>query len=93
MAVMVDNLERLGARLRVRGPELEVEATLGPGGESVPRVTSAGDHRIAMAMAVAALAAGPVGLDDPLCVGKSFPTFWEVWDRLLAEGESVESVE
>jgi 3-phosphoshikimate 1-carboxyvinyltransferase len=50
-------------------------------------VTAAGDHRIAMAMAVAALGGGPLELDDPHCVTKSFPRFWEVWDRLLAEPE------
>jgi 5-enolpyruvylshikimate-3-phosphate synthase len=36
-----------------------------------------------MAMAVAALISGPLELDDPHCVSKSFPTFWMVWDRLL----------
>ena len=91
LTVMVKNLERIGARLRVSGSELVVEATLGRGSGSVPGVTAAGDHRIAMAMAVAALAGGPLELDDPHCVTKSFPRFWEVWDRLLAgpEGEGI----
>ena len=53
------------------------------GSGTAPRVTAAGDHRVAMAMAVAALVSGPLELDDPHCVSKSFPTFWEVWDRLL----------
>lgn len=91
LTVMVENLERLGAKLRVEGSELEVEETLSPGSGSAPGVTAAGDHRIAMAMAVAALAAGPLELDNPDCVGKSFPTFWEAWDRLLAESESTGS--
>jgi 3-phosphoshikimate 1-carboxyvinyltransferase len=83
LTVMVENLERLGARLRANGPELEVETTLSQGSGAVPRVTAAGDHRVAMAMAVAALASGPLELDDPDCVSKSFPTFWKVWHRLL----------
>jgi 3-phosphoshikimate 1-carboxyvinyltransferase len=83
LTVMVENLERLGARLKVDGAELEVEKTLDPRSGSMPRVTAAGDHRIAMAMAVAALISGPLELDDPHCVSKSFPTFWAVWGRLL----------
>jgi 3-phosphoshikimate 1-carboxyvinyltransferase len=83
VTVMVENLERLGAKLKVGGTELEVEKTLDPKSGSITPVTAAGDHRIAMAMAVAALASGPLELDDPHCVSKSFPTFWAVWGRLL----------
>lgn len=41
-------------------------------------VATQGDHRIAMAMAVAAWTgiAGAVDLDDPRCVGVSYPSFW-----------------
>jgi 3-phosphoshikimate 1-carboxyvinyltransferase len=93
LTVMKDNLERLGARLGVHGPELEVEATV-EGGTSAPKVvTAAGDHRIAMAMAVAALGAGPLELDQPDSVGKSFPQFWKVWEGLLSRGGNQESVE
>ena len=83
VTVMVENLERLGAKLKVGGTEFEVEKTLDPKSGSITPVTAAGDHRIAMAMAVAALASGPLELDDPHCVSKSFPTFWAVWGRLL----------
>jgi len=90
LMTMVENLGRLGARLKVDGSQFEVAATLGPGSGSMPRVTAAGDHRIAMAMAVAALASGPLELDDSQCVSKSFPTFWSVWDRLLGRMEDEE---
>jgi 3-phosphoshikimate 1-carboxyvinyltransferase len=42
------------------------------------RVVTHGDHRIAIAFAVAALAgvASAVRLDDPDCVAVSYPTFW-----------------
>jgi 3-phosphoshikimate 1-carboxyvinyltransferase len=41
-------------------------------------IVTGGDHRIAIAFAVAALAgvAGTVRLDDPGCVAVSYPTFW-----------------
>jgi 3-phosphoshikimate 1-carboxyvinyltransferase len=41
-------------------------------------VVTRGDHRIAIAFAVAALAgvASAVELDDPDCVAVSYPVFW-----------------
>jgi 3-phosphoshikimate 1-carboxyvinyltransferase len=87
LAVMVSNLERLGARIAVRDFEVTVEATIDAPADPYPQVTAAKDHRIAMAAAVVALAAGPLALDDPDCVTKSFPRFWEVWDRLLADSD------
>jgi 3-phosphoshikimate 1-carboxyvinyltransferase len=92
LTVMKDNLERLGAKMTVRGSELEVDATV-DGGSPAPRaVVAAGDHRIAMAMAVAALGAGPIELDEPESVTKSFPHFWNAWHRLLSSGGTEESV-
>ena len=35
------------------------------------------DHRIAMSFAVLGLATGGVGIDDPACVAKTYPTFWD----------------
>lgn len=83
LTVMVKNLERLGARLIVDDDGFEVAEPLSPGSESMIRVTAAGDHRIAMAMALAALVSGPIELDDPHCVSKSFPSFWTQWAQML----------
>lgn len=87
LSVMIANLERLGCAFDTRGSSLRVTRGLDRGSELVPEVTAADDHRIAMAMAVAALAAGPVELDDPDCVAKSFPDFWRTWHRLLGQSE------
>ena len=39
------------------------------------------DHRMAMAVKIASMgAAEKVALDDPSCVAKSFPSFWELFD-------------
>ncbi len=52
------------------------------GGEADPF----GDHRIAMAAALAACGAGsPVVLRDSECVAKSFPGFWDEFERLERE--------
>ncbi len=46
------------------------------------QVESYGDHRIAMAMAVAGLAAqGTTEILDPLCVEISFPNFWQFFGK------------
>jgi len=82
LAVMVENLQRLGAALTGDGSHLEISEPLRADAESAREVTAAGDHRIAMAMAVAALGAGPLNLDDGSCVSKSFPAFWNDWNRL-----------
>ena len=50
------------------------------GGVTAPlsAVDSAGDHRIAMAAAILAIAAkGSVTINGAECVKKSYPSFWE----------------
>ena len=47
------------------------------------RYTSHADHRMVMALKVAALGAdGPVEIDDTTCVAKSFPGFNDLFDKL-----------
>ena len=54
--------------------------------ESVRRgetVRTFGDHRIAMSAAVMACYSGrPIAVDDPDCVAKSYPRFWDDFDAL-----------
>ena len=75
--VMVDGLQILGVDARptedgiiIQGRAREVEP-IGSG-----RVSSHGDHRIAMSFAMAALrASGPIVIDDCANVNTSFPDF------------------
>ena len=48
------------------------------GARARPRIHTAGDHRIAMAFAIAGLTgvAGTVTIDDPACAAVSYPGFW-----------------
>lgn len=85
LAVMIANLARLGAELAREGGSVRVRAPLPPGGPGPVPVTAASDHRVAMAMAVAGLVRGPLELDEPECVAKSFPAFWEVWQDMLRQ--------
>jgi len=86
LSVMVENLRRLGAGLTVEDTRIVVDAPIRRDFSEPPAVTAAGDHRIAMAMAVAALSTGPVELDDPSCVAKSYPGFWKMWNTLTSSG-------
>ncbi|MBR4741429.1 MAG: 3-phosphoshikimate 1-carboxyvinyltransferase, partial [Desulfovibrio sp.] len=51
------------------------------------------DHRLAMALAIIDMVIPEAHvyehMDDPNCVTKSFPTFWELWKHVLAESGSV----
>ena len=53
------------------------------------RVSGMGDHRVAMALAIAALTAdSPVEIDDPECVGISYPGFFGTLDALAGRDAS-----
>lgn len=42
------------------------------------------DHRMAMALALVGLRRPNVTINDPACVAKTYPSFWEDWARLYA---------
>jgi 3-phosphoshikimate 1-carboxyvinyltransferase len=82
IAALAENLRRMGATVEERPDGLRVEGRRAGklhGAEIDPR----GDHRIAMAFAVAGLAAeGPTIIRDADCAGVSYPTFFEDLNRL-----------
>jgi len=77
IAALAENLRRMGAKVEEFSDGLKVA------GRSAGKLRGAaiephGDHRIAMAFAVAALgAAGPTTIRDAECAGVSYPTFYE----------------
>jgi 3-phosphoshikimate 1-carboxyvinyltransferase len=74
IAAMVAGLRAIGASVA----ELPDGWRVTPGTPGDARIDTHGDHRVAIAFAVAALAgvASAVELDDPACVAVSYPTFW-----------------
>jgi 3-phosphoshikimate 1-carboxyvinyltransferase len=82
IAALAENLKRMGAKVEERPDGLRVEGrSAGPlhGAEIDPR----GDHRIAMAFAVAGLAAtGETRILDAACAAVSFPNFFAELRRL-----------
>lgn len=73
IAALARELGRLGATIEAQPDGLAIVGVRRLRGG---RAASGGDHRIAMALAVAGLCAdGPVTIDDPACVQTSFPEF------------------
>jgi len=78
-----DRIRAVAANLRLLGAAVEEypDGLFVPGPQPLRGgvVDSFGDHRIAMAFAVAGLfAEGPVTIKDPACVSISFPGFFEL---------------
>jgi 3-phosphoshikimate 1-carboxyvinyltransferase len=72
---MADGLRRLGARVEEEADGMTI---VGPTALRAATVDAHGDHRIAMALAVAALtAAGPVQVSGAASVAVSYPGFFE----------------
>ncbi len=79
LAAMSEGLGRMGARVREMPDGLVIEGGAPLRGAAV---RSLGDHRIAMALAVAALAAeGSTEIEDAECATVSFPEFYDVLER------------
>lgn len=82
IAAMTRELGKLGVRVEEREDGMRIE-----GGRALQggRVSSYGDHRVAMALAVAGLAAdGGVEIDDSACADISFPGFFDLLEGVCA---------
>lgn len=77
---VAENLRALGADIETADDGMTIHGGTGLHGSLLK---SYGDHRIAMAMAIAALAAdGDCEIDDMACVSISYPKFWETLQQL-----------
>lgn len=86
IAAIARELGKMGARVEERPDGLVIR---GPQRLRGAHVTSGGDHRMAMALAVAALVAdGETLIDDVACIETSFPGFAAVVNA-LAGGEAL----
>jgi 3-phosphoshikimate 1-carboxyvinyltransferase len=89
IATLAEGLRRMGARVEEFPDGLRVEGRAA-GKLHGAKVDPRGDHRIAMALAVAALGAeGQTTIQEAECVGVSFPGFFTTLEKLrgkAAEG-------
>lgn len=83
IASVASELRKLGARIEEHEDGMTIE---GGGALTGGAVSSGGDHRLAMALAVAGLcASGETRLSDADAVAISYPDFWGCLQRLTGE--------
>jgi 3-phosphoshikimate 1-carboxyvinyltransferase len=77
IAALAALLTAAGARASAMEDSLVVEGPAGPRAGSVVRLPTFGDHRIAMAGGLLALALPGLLIESPDCVSKSYPSFFK----------------
>ena len=79
-----NELRKTGADVQVLEDGLRISpAPAKPGADL--EVTTYGDHRMAMSMSLLETRGFRPIFDDPGCVGKSFPGFWDTWAGLTRD--------
>ena len=78
LAALVAELGKMGIAAREEEDRLVVTGGQ-PRGSAIHTYN---DHRIAMSFAVAGLVVPGMTIENPRCVDKSFPSFWEVFGQL-----------
>lgn len=83
-----DRLEAVSTelgRLGIKTETTDSSITIYPGPVQPARIHTYDDHRMAMSFAVTGLRAPGIEILDPRCVGKTFPTFFDVLERAIAD--------
>jgi 3-phosphoshikimate 1-carboxyvinyltransferase len=80
LAAMATELRKLGAQVE-EGPDF---LKINPGKlRGDVTIDTYDDHRMAMSFSLAALGGVPVRINDPGCVAKTFPAFFDSWNTIL----------
>jgi 3-phosphoshikimate 1-carboxyvinyltransferase len=80
IACVAAELRKMGVRVH----DTDNSLTITGGKPQAAEIETYDDHRIAMSFAVAGLKTPGVWIKNPMCVKKSFPDFWEVFQSLSA---------
>ena len=81
IAAMATELRKLGAQVEEGKDFLKIN----PGGlKGGVAIDTYDDHRMAMSFSLAALGGVPVTINDPGCVAKTFPGFFDSWMQILS---------
>ena len=81
MAALQTELRKLGAQVETTATDIVIDP---PSRVTPARIATYEDHRMAMSFAVAGLAADGIVIQDPECVSKTFPGFFEELRKLSA---------
>ncbi len=74
-------LRKLGARIEEHDDGLRVF----PQSLRAARLATYDDHRMAMSLSLAGLLTAGVVIEDPQCVGKTFPGYWEAFGNVTGK--------
>lgn len=85
IAAVVNELQRLG----VNAVEEDDGFVIQPGPITPGAVHTYEDHRMAMSFALVGLMTPGMEIEDPGCVSKTFPTYWDVLDGLRSSGSQI----
>jgi 3-phosphoshikimate 1-carboxyvinyltransferase len=78
ITALAKELSKMGVEVEEGEDWLRVEG----GGAHGAEIETSNDHRLAMSFAIAGLAVPGVKIKEERCVDKSFPGFWEVFQKL-----------
>ena len=84
-----DRIAAMATELRKVGAVVEEGADwirISPPGKFIEKaeIDTYDDHRMAMSFALVALAGVPVRINDPQCVAKTFPGFFDSWKKIAS---------
>ena len=87
LRALASELDRLRPGLgREEGDELVVEGDPALPSSAAPvRLRTYADHRMAMSLSLLGLRLGGVEIEDPGCVSKTFPAYWDMLAGLGVE--------
>jgi 3-phosphoshikimate 1-carboxyvinyltransferase len=86
LAVMTGHLDALGFAVEAGATWFAASSEARPRQSAGGPLNPAADHRVAMALAVAGCVVPGVVVSNPKCVGKSWPGFWDAWQRIVPAG-------
>lgn len=86
IAALATELKKLGADVTVQGDDLTISP---PQNLQPASIATYDDHRMAMSFALAGTKAAGVVIQDPACVNKTYPTYFEDLDILRGLAGSI----
>jgi len=81
IAAMATELRKLGAQVEEGKDFLKIVPGKLKGGQAIDTYD---DHRMAMSFSLVALGGVAVTINDPGCVAKTFPAFFDSWKKILS---------